>query len=63
MGAYLPTRLVRSTPKLAGAQEIVHQVDFVNGPGSPGSHKLVVKVLGTSGHPRVDIDAFIVLAG
>jgi Pro-kumamolisin, activation domain len=28
-----------------------------------GSHKLVVKVLGTSGHPRVDIDAFIILAG
>jgi hypothetical protein len=28
-----------------------------------GSHKLVIKVLGTSGHPRVDIDAFIVLTG
>jgi Pro-kumamolisin, activation domain len=44
-----------SSPKTA---EIVDVVS-----GSPGSHKLVVKVLGTSGHPRVDIDAFIVLAG
>jgi hypothetical protein len=28
-----------------------------------GSHTLVIKVLGTSGHPRVDVDAFVVLAG
>lgn len=27
-----------------------------------GSHKLVVNVLGTSGHPRIDVDAFIVLS-
>jgi hypothetical protein len=27
-----------------------------------GSHKLVVKVLGTAGHPRIDVDAFIVLS-
>ncbi len=31
--------------------------------GATGSHKLVVRVLGTAGHPRVDVDAFIVLAG
>jgi hypothetical protein len=31
--------------------------------GASGSHTFVVKVLGTSGHPRVDVDAFIVLAG
>ena len=24
-----------------------------------GSHKLVVNVLGTSGHPRIDVDAFV----
>jgi kumamolisin len=29
--------------------------------GAAGAHNLVVKVLGTSGHPRVDVDAFIVL--
>ena len=44
-----------SSPKTA---EIV---DVVSAAAS-GSHTLVVKVLGTSGHPRVDIDAFIVLA-
>ncbi len=27
-----------------------------------GSHKLVVNVLGTAGHPRIDVDAFIVLS-
>jgi hypothetical protein len=27
-----------------------------------GAHKLVVNVLGTAGHPRVDIDAFVVLS-
>jgi hypothetical protein len=36
-------------------------VDVLVGPS--GLHKLVIKVLGTAGHPRVDIDAFIVLAG
>ena len=44
-----------STPKTA---EIVH---VVHGPS--GSHKLLITVLGTAGHPRIDIDAFIVLAG
>ena len=27
-----------------------------------GSHKLEVNVLGTSGHPRIDVDAFVVLS-
>ena len=30
--------------------------------GASGTHKLVIHVLGTAGHPRIDIDAFIVLA-
>jgi len=42
-----------SSPKTA---EIVDVVS-----GAAGAHTLVVKVLGTSGHPRVDIDAFLVL--
>jgi len=29
---------------------------------SSASHKLVISVLGTKGHPRVDVDAFIVLS-
>jgi hypothetical protein len=28
-----------------------------------GTHTLSVKVLGTSGHPRIDVDAFIILSG
>jgi hypothetical protein len=28
-----------------------------------GSHKWVITVLGTAGHPRIDIDAFVVLSG
>lgn len=30
--------------------------------GKSGTHKLVIKVLGTSGHARVDVDAFVVLS-
>jgi hypothetical protein len=44
-----------SSPKTAQVVDVLS--------GASGSHKLVIKVLGTSGHPRVDIDAFIVLAG
>src|SRR5215831_7586738 len=36
-------------------------VDVVTA-AAQGSHKLVVKVLGTAGHPRIDVDAFIVLS-
>jgi Pro-kumamolisin, activation domain len=39
--------------------QTAHIVDVVS--GAAGTHTLVVKVLGTSGHPRVDIDAFLVL--
>jgi hypothetical protein len=44
-----------SSPKTA------HIVDVVTASAN-GSHKLVVNVLGTSGHPRIDIDAFEVLS-
>jgi hypothetical protein len=37
--------------------EIVDVVQAAN-----GSHKLVIKLLGTAGHPRVDVDAFVILA-
>lgn len=36
-------------------------VDVVTA-AAQGSHKLVVNVLGTAGHPRIDVDAFIVLS-
>jgi hypothetical protein len=35
-------------------------VDVVK--GKSGTNKLVIKVLGTSGKPRVDVDAFVVLS-
>jgi Pro-kumamolisin, activation domain len=44
-----------SNPKTA---EIVNVVQ-----AKSGNHKLVVTLLGTSGHPRVDVDAFVVLKG
>jgi hypothetical protein len=44
----------------ASSTKVAQIVDIVL--GTSGSHKLVVKVLGTAGHPRVDIDVFIVLA-
>jgi len=43
----------------AKSTELAHICDTVL--GTDGTHKLVIKVLGTSGHPRVDIDAFIIL--
>jgi hypothetical protein len=45
----------------ATSTEAAHIVDVVT-TSSGGAHKLVVKVLGTSGHPRIDIDAFVVLS-
>jgi kumamolisin len=66
-----PTRGSASTqrdsqPKItvntnASAPKTAWIVHVVTGPS--GSHKLAITVLGTSGHPRIDIDAFIVLAG
>jgi hypothetical protein len=44
----------------ASSSQTARIVDVVQ--GSNGAHKLVVQVLGTSGHPRIDVDAFIVLA-
>jgi Pro-kumamolisin, activation domain len=45
----------------ASSTKTAQIVSVISAPS--GSHKLVITVLGTSGHPRVDIDAFIVLAG
>ncbi len=52
------------TPKTVstntGATKPAEIVDVAT--GSSGNHKLVIKVLGTSGHARVDVDAFVVLS-
>jgi kumamolisin len=44
----------------ASSTKTAEIVDVVK--GASGAHKLVIKVLGTSGHPRVDIDAFVILS-
>ena len=37
------------------------QIVWVSSALSNGSHKLKLVVVGTSGHPRVDVDAFVVI--
>ncbi|MGH3158195.1 MAG: S53 family peptidase, partial [Streptosporangiaceae bacterium] len=44
----------------ATAAKTAQIVDVVT--TTAGAHKLVVKVLGTKGHPRIDVDAFVVLS-
>jgi pro-kumamolisin-like protein len=44
-------------------QKTAFIVDTVLGSTGTAKKKLVVKVLGTANHPRIDVDAFIVLAG
>ncbi|HET7247452.1 MAG TPA: hypothetical protein VFJ07_21760 [Streptosporangiaceae bacterium] len=44
-----------SSPKTAQIVDVVTAA-------ANGSHKLVVTVLGTPGHPRIDVDAFVVLS-
>jgi len=44
-----------------GSPKTAEIVDVVTAAAN-GSHKLVVSVLGTAGHPRIDVDAFIVLS-
>lgn len=46
----------------ASSQHTAEIVDTLLGSASTAKKKLVVKVLGTAKHPRVDIDAFIVLS-
>jgi kumamolisin len=44
----------------ATATEPAEVVDVVS--GASGAHTLLINVLGTSGHPRIDIDAFVILS-
>ena len=49
---------INTNTSSAHAAEIVDVVTAA----AQGSHKLVVNVLGTAGHPRMDVDAFVVLS-
>ena len=44
----------------AGSTKAAEIVDVVS--GKQGAHTLVITDLGTTGHPRIDIDAFVVLS-
>jgi hypothetical protein len=48
VSAYSPTTKFR---------QIVYQYSW----SAPGTHKIKIYVVGTAGHPRVDVDAFVVL--
>ncbi|HXI80937.1 MAG TPA: hypothetical protein VNM34_08995, partial [Verrucomicrobiae bacterium] len=38
-------------------RQVVYQFNWT----TPGTHKIKIYVVGTAGHPRVDVDAFVVL--
>jgi kumamolisin len=44
----------------ASTTATAHVVDVV--PATSAAHTLVITVLGTAGHPRIDIDAFVILS-
>lgn len=50
-----------TTVSLRSAATYTRRVVFTRGWASSGFHTLQVRVVGTEGHPRVDIDAFAVL--
>ena len=54
-GVYKATISTYSTT--TQVRRIVYQFNWA----TPGTHKIRIYVLGTSGHPRVDVDAFVVL--
>ncbi len=49
------------TVDLYSSSTLSRQVVFSKSWATSGSHTLEVRVLGTSGRPRVDVDAFVVL--
>ena len=50
-----------ATVDLYSSTTQARRVVFSKGWASPGGHTIEVRVLGTDGHPRVDVDAFVVL--
>lgn len=51
----------RTTISLRRSASLSRAVVFATSWGDAGAHSIEIRVLGTSGHPRVDVDAFIVL--
>jgi hypothetical protein len=53
--------VVVKTVSLYARSTLARQVVFVRAFGSSGRHRLTITVVGTAGHPEVDIDGFAVL--
>jgi hypothetical protein len=51
----------RQTLHLYSSGTITRRVMYRTGWSSSGTHRIQLRVLGTSGHPQVDIDAFLVI--
>jgi hypothetical protein len=51
----------QTTVSLFRATSLARQLVYQHGWATSGSHRIQLVVLGTSGHPRVDLDAFVVL--
>jgi nitrous oxidase accessory protein NosD len=51
----------RTTVSLYRSSTLVRSIAFVAGWSMRGPHAVTVKVIGTSRHPRIDVDAFAVL--
>jgi hypothetical protein len=60
--AQLDTNTPSTINTNASSTKTAEIVDVVTPPAGPGAHHLVIKVLGTSGHPRIDVDAFVILS-
>jgi hypothetical protein len=51
----------QATVSLYRATSLARQLVYQHGWATSGSHRIQLVVLGTTGHPRVDLDAFVVL--
>lgn len=51
----------KGTISLSSSTSRARQIVYATSWASPGTHRLKVVVVGTAGHPRVDVDAFVVL--
>lgn len=50
------------TVDLRGSSNAARRIAYVRSWASPGTHTLEIRVVGTSGRPRVDVDAFLTIA-
>ena len=51
----------RTTVNLYRTSTLARSIAFVASWSSPGAHTITITVVGTKGHPRIDVDAFAVI--